>query len=184
MNSSRKHPSLLITRKFRPGVSGLIMPLIAAVFLGAVIVACGGSESPNVNGNNTEGDSQPTPTVVAAGQSETSGSDEIYVAPRALTDYPLSLNTGDVVRLHFQARSQVVGRSALGTGGSQQGDVESAVILAVTGPLGDVIYEGGEEIQEDTVDITADVAGEYVFTFINSFSLQGQSVALDYIINP
>ncbi|MBM3925109.1 MAG: emp24/gp25L/p24 family protein [SAR202 cluster bacterium] len=150
----------------------------------ASMAACGGASQPlNVDGTGTDGTSTPAATTASQGDQAATGSQEIYVPPSQFKDFNLSLNGGDAVRLHFVARSQVVGRSALGTGGSQQGQVESEVTLAVTDPLGNVIYEG-KPTKEDTVNFTAESAGKYTFTFINSFPFQGESVKLDYVINP
>jgi hypothetical protein len=166
------------------GRLGVLALAAAAVMI--VLAGCGGGEGQPlpVNGTDSTPGGTATPTIEVAGGVESgSGNQEIYVPPRDFRDVGLSLGAGDVVELHFVARSQVVGRSALGTGGSQQGDVETAVTLAVTDPLGDVVYTG-EEIQEETVEITAEFAGEYKFSFINNFSLQGQTVVMDYVVNP
>jgi hypothetical protein len=162
---------------------GILLMIIGLFILGAA--ACGdASSSGDVERTRENGASTPTATSAAnGGTASSSGSQEIYVPPQEFKGFTLPLQEGDIVQIHFVARSQVVGRSALGTGGSETGAVESAVTLAVTDPLGNVVYRG-EETQEDTIEITSDVVGEYTFTFVNSFNLQGQSVVVDYAVNP
>lgn len=90
----------------------------------------------------------------------------------------IDLAAGDLVRVHYKAESRIVGASTRNRGG-----VESGIVLVVTDPVRDTIYRG-DQVEEETVDIVAEVSGEHTFSFVNPFTLQLQAVDVGYTINP
>ena len=145
--------------------------------------ACGGSE----------GDPTPTPTITesiasgtdidqAAGDGKSpigSTSERIRVFAGEWTDIVLILNEGDLVRMHYSAVARMQGRSEYNLTKS----TESGIVLSIVDPIGDTIFRG-EEVVEDTIEITSDVSGAYVFSFVNPSTRQLQEVFVDYGINP
>ena len=145
--------------------------------------ACGGSE----------GEPTPTPTITesiasgtdidqAAGDGKSpigSTSERIRVFAGEWTDIVLILNEGDLVRMHYSAVARMQGRSEYNLTKS----TESGIVLSIVDPIGHTIFRG-EEVVEDTIEITSDVSGAYVFSFVNPSTRQLQEVFVDYGINP
>ena len=149
------------------------------------LASCGGS------GGNDE--PVPTPTATTAstlpdqspsGNSSTteptsgSFSGQFNVSANQWHDLVIDLAAGDLVRVHYKAESRIVGASTRNRGG-----VENGIVLVVTDPVRDTLFRG-DQVEEETVDIVAEVSGEHTFSFVNPFKLQLQAVDVDYTINP
>ena len=155
-----------------------LLPLGLALLL--VIGACNG------------GGGEVTPQAPAATQTPTSeptgrdatqpltGTEEIFVPATQFREMELSLNAGDVVRIDYTAEFRIVGRSE---SGGNVGGIESGVEFAVVGPFGDILFQA-EQLSQNEITVNAELAGAHKLSFINPFTLQGQSVTINYVINP
>lgn len=148
------------------------------------LASCGGSSS----------NDEPTPTQTATtastlpdqtpsennntGPTTGSFSGKFNISANQWHDLVIDLAAGDLVRVHYKAESRIVGASTRNRGG-----VESGIVLVVTDPVRDTIYRG-DQVEEETVDIVAEVSGEHTFSFVNPFTLQLQAVDVGYTINP
>ena len=124
-----------------------------------------------------------TPTSEPTGRDATqplTGTEEIFVPATQFRETELSLNAGDVVRIDYTAEFRIVGRSE---SGGNVGGIESGVEFVVVGPLGGILFQA-EQLSENEITVNAETAGVHKLGFINPFTLQGQSVTINYTINP
>ena len=110
------------------------------------------------------------------------GVEEFFLAATEIHVVRVNLNPDDVLHINWYAEERTL------TGGESSFDVyeitgKLGVTMVVKDPLGEVIYLG-EEVDKQTVDITADMSGTHTMTFVNTLTFQGQTILLDYIANP
>ena len=155
-----------------------ILPLGLALLL--VLGACnGGGEEPTPQAPAAT----QTPATEATGRDATqplTGTEEIFVPASQFREMELSLNAGDVVRIDYTAEFRIVGRSE---SGGNVGGIESGVEFAVVDPFGGILFQA-EQLSENEIIVNAEIAGVHRLSFINPFTLQGQSVTINYAINP
>ena len=141
----------------------------------------GGSDEPAPTPTATTASTLPDQTPSGNNNTEpTTGSfsGKFNIPAEQWHDLVINLAAGDLVRVHYKAESRIVGASTRNTGG-----VESGIVLVVTDPVRNPIFQG-DQVEEETVDIVAEVSGEHTFSFVNPFTLQLQAVDVDYTINP
>ncbi len=169
--------------RFLPTVLPAVLLLVA---LSLTIAACGGGddeEAPSTPTAPATAMATPVPTqapATATGGQSSSGTEEIFVRASGDNSFSLALNAGDVVELDYSVESRIQGRSE---SGGNIGGIESGVQFAVIDSTGNIIYQA-DQLSEHKATITAEVTGEHMFTFVNTFRAQGQSVTANYSINP
>ena len=144
------------------------------------IGACGGGgdgstpQAPSVAQTPTSG------TTDRSASQPLTGTEEIFVPASQFREMELSLEAGDTVRVDYTAEFRIVGRSE---SGGNVGGIESGVEFAVLDPAGGILFQA-EQLSKNEVTVNAEIAGVHKLSFINPFSLQGQSVTVNYTINP
>ena len=158
-----------------------LLPIYIIITIMLTIAACGTNESVS---STTQSTSNQVPTNVP-NTVTTPGSEIVYVSPNKWASFQLTLIAGDTVELQFIAKFRAMSGSQSSFTLSQMYAVEEKplVTLGVQDQLGELIYQG-EEVELDSVTITAETTGLHTFSFINPFTYQGQDVIVDYIINP
>ena len=170
------------TNKTRTHCLPKILPvlfLLAALTMATQ--ACGGDDG----GEAQQPAPQPTQapaqsTAIPSPAQPTSGTEELFIRAGSDNGFTLTLNSGDIVELDYNAASRIQGRSE---SGGNIGGIESGVQFAVTDPSGNVIFQA-EQLSQNQASVTIQISGDHTFSFINTFRAQGQSVTTNYAINP
>ncbi len=156
----------------------LLFSLPIGIALLLVIGACGGGgeestpQAPSPTQTSTNG------TADRSASQPPTGTEEIFVPASQFREMELSLKAGDAVPVDYTAEFRIVGRS-----GGNIGGIESGVEFAVLDPEGGILLQA-EQLSNNEVTVNAEIAGVYKLSFINPFNLQGQSVTVNYTINP
>ena len=182
-----------------------IIVLTLGVTLSLLLSACGGGGG-DEGGGEPEVTQLPTQSSGNGGEATTatngdgepsmgSGTEEYFVPATQWKVLALKLNVGDTVQVNYKSEfletggsvDRIVGGSTRNFGdiesGVSLGGIESGVLVVVKNPIGEDVLQV-EQKSEGTVEVTADISGEYTFTFFNSFRMQSLSVDVEYAINP
>ncbi|MBM3925107.1 MAG: hypothetical protein FJ320_03850 [SAR202 cluster bacterium] len=162
-----------------------ILGALAAALLALLLVAAcggdGGSVATNTPTRSASGTVNPgtTPASGGGGKTEAYTKEEVtFIPPSQFGQLLVPLKIGDTLKVSVKVRSSVVG--AGDTQGQNRGD--AGIIMAINDPLGSQLLLTGQDI-EHTQEITADVEGEHVMAFQNSFPLAAMIVTTKYSVN-
>jgi len=159
-------------------LSPLVLSVVLATMFTLLFSACGGVDDEKTIITSSQASMRANEQVETTGP----GVEEFFLAATEIHVVRVNLNPDDVLHINWYAEERTL------TGGESSFDVyeitgKLGVTMVVKDPLGEVIYLG-EEVDKQTVDITADMSGTHTMTFVNTLTFQGQTILLDYIANP
>ena len=159
-------------------LSPLVLSIALATMFTILLSACGGGEDKKTIITTSQASMQANEQV----ETTVPGEEEFFLAAEENHVVRVNLNPDDVLRINWYAEERAL------TGGDSIADVyevtgKLGITLVVKDPLGEVLYLG-EEVDKETVDVTADMSGTHTMTFVNTLTFQGQTVLLDYTANP
>ena len=128
---------------------------------------------------------------VAAGKISESGTEELILIRQEFYGMPITLVTGDLLRIVYSAQASSISNPSIDPSGL--GASAASVVLAINDPYGDELYAEGEGTGQDiewtaqigsTVEITAEDDGEYAVTFFNPHLITAAIIKVDWFRNP
>jgi hypothetical protein len=171
--------------------SPIFLALVVALVATLVLSACSSDDSTTaaptpiatVASNDGGSVETPEPGGNGGGASQSfSDTTDLFILSKGDESVPLTLNSGDVVRVSYKATGASTGGPDSGRPDTGQA-VAAGIILIVTDPFGENMLVV-DEMVENEVEFTADLAGNYSLVFFNDFFLIAQGVDIDYSVNP